>query len=658
MDTSIYFEIIGSTLLHATWISALYILGVYIVLKMNPRFSPSKKSHLLLSGMLLTMTLVLGIFAYQLLTYDVSPISSMSGAEAIVITGNSPQIAEPSLVTTPEYYKMIVYSWMIGALLFILKNTGAMFIVQSTKWTSRMEYASEYQELIGEVKRRMMYTGRKVRLAYSQYVTKPILVGIIKPVVLFPVGILTQLEKSEVEAIIAHELAHLIRKDQYINGLMIILETIFYFHPGIWWLNAQMRKVREEDCDDKVISIYGDRMMYVKTLLKTQEWSSSEKRIPALAIDGNSKSNFYNRIKRLLNMETQQSNSRTHLVAMATFALIGLFLYTNAFSADYKKNIGDFTSEICEDTPMHLTHVKSTTMSIIDTLPKAKKAKKAKKKKSKKITKIHTKENDKDMVLEMENGEIKELIIDGKVIPEEDYEKEISRLELSEMDEILERDRRELIIIEEELARSEKLLEESMRHLEDAEHNLNFEWLESGEDGAIFNYEMFSDEFPNIMIYTDSIMKSIDLDSFMRFPDVMKDIRIETFPHGSWSYSFGDDDRRRERIIERRHHNRLFPNEEEGIILREFHPRHREDAKLEDIIGNQLNRDGFLLPDKENKVLLTGKYLKINGEKQPSNIWNKYKSLFEEETGVPLNKKSRLEFSIVGTNSNKRYKAF
>ena len=79
---------------------------------------------------------------------------------------------------------------------------------------------------------------------------------------------------------------------------------------------------------------------------------------------------------------------------------------------------------------------------------------------------------------------------------------------------------------------------------------------------------------------------------------------------------------------------------------------------LEELIGSQLNKDGFLIPNKENKVILSGKYLKINGEKQPSNIWNKYKSLFEEETGVPLSKKSKLEFSIIGKDYGKRYQAF
>ncbi|MBK8110645.1 MAG: hypothetical protein IPK46_10110 [Saprospiraceae bacterium] len=49
------------------------------------------------------------------------------------------------------------------------------------------------------------------------------------------------------------------------------------------------------------------------------------------------------------------------------------------------------------------------------------------------------------------------------------------------------------------------------------------------------------------------------------------------------------------------------------------------EKNLEQLIGSQLNRDGFLIAGKNNKIELSGKNLKINGEKQPSNIWNKYK---------------------------------
>ena len=72
-----------------------------------------------------------------------------------------------------------------------------------------------------------------------------------------------------------------------------------------------------------------------------------------------------------------------------------------------------------------------------------------------------------------------------------------------------------------------------------------------------------------------------------------------------------------------------------------------------------MNKDGYLLPDKENSVKLTGKYLKINSEKIPQVIFEKYKRLFEEETGIPLSDKNVIEFKMEGKpTSGRKYRAF
>ena len=75
-------------------------------------------------------------------------------------------------------------------------------------------------------------------------------------------------------------------------------------------------------------------------------------------------------------------------------------------------------------------------------------------------------------------------------------------------------------------------------------------------------------------------------------------------------------------------------------------------------IGNALNRDGLLIPNEQNKVELTGKYLKINGDKQPQNIFNKYKRIFEEASGSTLQKNSRLEFNFEGKESKRKYRVY
>lgn len=107
-----------------------------------------------------------------------------------------------------------------------------------------------------------------------------------------------------------------------------------------------------------------------------------------------------------------------------------------------------------------------------------------------------------------------------------------------------------------------------------------------------------------------------------------------------------------------------FPNQiDRGIWIEdsedEYHnSKNRKDVNLTDILGAALNYDGMLLPGESNKVELTGKYLKINGEKQPNNIFQKYKRILEEESGIELNKNSKLQFNLEGKTSKRKYRSF
>jgi hypothetical protein len=79
---------------------------------------------------------------------------------------------------------------------------------------------------------------------------------------------------------------------------------------------------------------------------------------------------------------------------------------------------------------------------------------------------------------------------------------------------------------------------------------------------------------------------------------------------------------------------------------------------LEQLLGEQLNKDGLLATEKENKIELSGKYLRINGQKMPQITFEKFKSLFEIETGMPLNDETILSFKMDGKLSKRQFKAF
>lgn len=77
-----------------------------------------------------------------------------------------------------------------------------------------------------------------------------------------------------------------------------------------------------------------------------------------------------------------------------------------------------------------------------------------------------------------------------------------------------------------------------------------------------------------------------------------------------------------------------------------------------DKLGSALNRDGLLEEYKANKIELSGKHLKINGEKMPKALFNKYKGIYEAETGAPLTKKSKMVFDVEGKPSKRKVRSF
>ena len=109
------------------------------------------------------------------------------------------------------------------------------------------------------------------------------MIGWIRPIVLLPVSALTGLTEAQLRAVIAHELAHIRRHDSLVNLLQILVETLLFYHPAIWWLNRRIRAERELCCDEIAVSLTGDRLEYAKALTLMAEWEQA----PALAMAAN-----------------------------------------------------------------------------------------------------------------------------------------------------------------------------------------------------------------------------------------------------------------------------------------------------------------------------------------------------------------------------------
>jgi len=111
---------------------------------------------------------------------------------------------------------------------------------------------------------------RLVLLVRSAHVDVPAVVGVLCPVILVPLAMFNELSPEQARAILAHELAHIRRCDYAVNLIQMAIETIFFHHPAVWWISAQIRKERENCCDDLAASVCG-RTIYAGALVSLEE---------------------------------------------------------------------------------------------------------------------------------------------------------------------------------------------------------------------------------------------------------------------------------------------------------------------------------------------------------------------------------------------------
>jgi bla regulator protein BlaR1 len=102
---------------------------------------------------------------------------------------------------------------------------------------------------------------------------EPGIFGIVRPALVWPAGISEHLTDAHLEAIIAHEVCHVRRRDNLAAAMHMVVEAIFWFHPLVWWLGARLMEERERACDEKVLQLGNPPHVYAESILKTCEFS-------------------------------------------------------------------------------------------------------------------------------------------------------------------------------------------------------------------------------------------------------------------------------------------------------------------------------------------------------------------------------------------------
>src|SRR6516225_1649608 len=183
---------------------------------------------------------------------------------------------------TPAYFLWLVEAWFAGVMLLSLRSAGGFLAVERLRRKESTPLEKELLELCLCLQRRMGLK-RVVRYCHCVHLDAPAVAGWMRPVVFLPMTALTGLSAAQLEAIIAHELAHIRRFDAFVNLFQIAVETLLFYHPAVWWLGRQIRAERENCCDDEAVALCGSPVNYAKALAHMAAWQVA----PRLAMAAN-----------------------------------------------------------------------------------------------------------------------------------------------------------------------------------------------------------------------------------------------------------------------------------------------------------------------------------------------------------------------------------
>jgi len=603
------------TLVHSVWQLALIALVAGILLKFFSKQSALLRYGLAFSAMVFSIFMVIYTFAVQYLTSQSGVTSVVDLAMDVSTVTFVAQPVTSALTFLDLYQSLIVNVWLLGSLLFLIRFTLGWLHLRKLVEAAVVDPISESVSFMAL--KQGYNINRTILIKVSESITSPMVIGFLKPIILFPVGMINQLTLAEVEAVMAHELAHIRRHDFLLNLFQSLMETVFYFHPGVWYLSKVINKERENCCDDMAILHTGNAVTFARTLVKLQDLEFTQLR-PALAMAG-ANGDFSQRVKRILDVPVRSSGFRDKLftLLLMVFALVGF----NEENENVISEPQELDIYVIDDCPQSSEEIKF----YLDTIPSR--------------NNFHIKKTDKNksVELQMEDGLVKKLIVDGKLVsPAELEQVEIKML----IDSLKPNFNKEMITV-----------------FPDCNSDLgHFYLLNKNQEtlnlDAFINRENLSSEAISSINFNPSEMnfeqlRRLDIDSLLvelqstkaDKTNILVDSLSDLWPRELFEqkqlFQFRDHFRNPRKVTK---------IEDGSSVVLDV----RKDQKtLADKISWHLEMDKLIDIRKENTATLSGTGLTINdGQKESLQLWMKYRDLYEKHTGLIITPEMVIEIVV------------
>ncbi len=326
------------TLIHFCWQAAV-IAGIYRMLSAAFARSASHMRYLVaLSALLAMLGTAVFTFAWEMRSEASAPAATRL-TTGTVGTSDFPRVVAPGILSRTESGKTesqipnllpslmgwIDAFWALGVFALSMRGLGGWWLIHRLR-TSATIQAPEAARAAFERLSRALGLRRTVLLRVSSAIAGPVTVGALRAMVLLPISAATSLSPEELEVVLAHELAHIRRADFAWNLVQTLIETLFFFHPAVWWISGCVRHERELCCDDLALKVCPNPVVYASALFHLEEQRSRQMHL-AMALDGHqSRQTLRMRIARILGETMPSTPSFRPFSAAAVLAAIIVML--------------------------------------------------------------------------------------------------------------------------------------------------------------------------------------------------------------------------------------------------------------------------------------------------------------------------------------------
>ncbi|PYO97369.1 MAG: hypothetical protein DMD60_07160 [Gemmatimonadetes bacterium] len=264
-------QALGWALVDSLWQDALAAAGLAALFALIP--VRAARARYALATLTLALMLALPIATAVRLS-GTSPWSSdvVTAAPAVApgpLSGPGPRAvpAATRIRTALEpALPWVVLVWFAGVVALSLRLASGWLVARQLGRVGTSSVPDSCGEAVARLAVRLRIS-RPVRVFESAMVQVPAVIGWLRPVILLPASALTGLTPLQLDALLAHELAHVRRYDHLVNLGQAVIETLLFYHPAVWWVSQQVRDEREHCCDDLAVAVCGDAHFYATALL-------------------------------------------------------------------------------------------------------------------------------------------------------------------------------------------------------------------------------------------------------------------------------------------------------------------------------------------------------------------------------------------------------